>query len=576
MTHALVVVSDEADLASRLLGAHAGVALIDAASVPGGLVRLVGNLRIQFPDLVLIVAGSAIDQADLAGQVTDGSVHRFLHKPVSAQRIKLFVEAAWRRHHEEHTGVLRQSTPAPPAGTPAKRSALPVALAAAAAVAIAMTLWWMYRPAAAPKPLPAPARVAASASPQAAALERMLNAAEKAILAGQVEEAARLVDSARKLQADNVRVVFLDAQLAKERERNLLAQARQAAATGNLSGALAVLDGAARDGRKSATVSETREELQQRQVDDRVKTFLRQAENRLAAGALLEPPQNNARFFIESARTLSPQDPGIASAQRGLGDRLVEQARQAMSSGRVADAERWVDASQEPFVDSTVIAGLKRDLQRMKASSAVDAVTRLTGLFNERLMRGALIDPEGDSAKTYLAQLTQVAPDHPATQLARQTLSARFVSAANEAAARRDIEQTQKWIVEARSAGASAAELTGAENAISQTLEQTAAGSAAPDNTGVVSAAILKRTRYVEPRFPFNAQRAGTSGWVDLEFQVLPNGRVGDVTVVASEPDTLFDEAAAEALRRWQYQPVRRNGEAVEQRARVRIRFNAE
>ena len=585
-THSLVVVSDEAELASRLIGAHAGVALIDAAAVSGGMTTLVERLRIQFPDLVLIVAGTAGDQADVAGKVTDGTVHRFLHKPVSPQRIKLFVDAAWRRHDEEHlasTRTMKALSEAPP---PQKRSQLPVVLGAAAAVALVVGLWLAYRPGEpASQPLAQAKVVPGAADAKGAALDKLLDDAEKSLLAGNVDAASQAVDSARKLGPNNVRVVFLDAQIAKERERAVLTQARQAAAGGNLAGALAVLDGASRDGPKSAVVSQTRDEMEQRQLDERVKSFLSKADSHISSGALLEPAQNNARFFIESARALSPRDPGILRLQQRLGDRLADQARKAIGSGKLEDAERLVDAAQEPYVDATTVASLKREVQRLRVSSSADSVTRVMTAFNERMARGALVEPEGDSAKSYLAELSKLAADHPATQLARQSYTGRVLAAASDAISHRDAEQARRWLAEARAAGAAAPELSAIERDIAQipaagsaagAVAPGAAPAAAPTASGsVVQSTALKRTRYVEPRFPADAERAGVSGWVDLEFDVLPTGRVSDVKVIGSQPAKTFDSAAADALKRWQFAPVIRDGQPITQRSKVRIRFQA-
>ena len=97
-THAVRAAGSEIDLSAALMAQHAGVAVLDAAAVATPSTQLTARLRAQFPDLVLIVAGGADEQGALAAQITDGSVHRFLHKPVSEQRVRLFVEAAWRRH----------------------------------------------------------------------------------------------------------------------------------------------------------------------------------------------------------------------------------------------------------------------------------------------------------------------------------------------------------------------------------------------------------------------------------------------------------------------------------------------
>ncbi len=105
--HNIVTVDAESDLAGELVGKQMGVAIIDASSLASPVERLTEKLKSQFPDLVLIVAGSVNDQTALAAQITNGTVYRFLHKPVSEQRVRLFVDAAWRRHGEEIPAASR-------------------------------------------------------------------------------------------------------------------------------------------------------------------------------------------------------------------------------------------------------------------------------------------------------------------------------------------------------------------------------------------------------------------------------------------------------------------------------------
>ncbi len=148
----------------------------------------------------------------------------------------------------------------------------------------------------------------------------MLTAAEQALLQDKIDDAARFVETARSLNPEHVRVAFLTAQIGKERERALLTQARMAAARGNVDQAIAVLDRASCAGTSANVVAEARNDIAQRNIDNRVNDFLRRANDRLRAGALVEPAQNNARFFIESARAIAPNQNdvrrGAAAAQR--------------------------------------------------------------------------------------------------------------------------------------------------------------------------------------------------------------------------------------------------------------------
>ncbi|MBV8496032.1 MAG: hypothetical protein JO361_04530, partial [Gammaproteobacteria bacterium] len=98
--HEVRAAGSESDFSEDLLRCHAGVAVLDCAALTTPAGELARRLRAQFPELVLIVAGRVADQEQLAGEITVGTVHRFLHKPLSEQRVRLFVDAAWRRHGE--------------------------------------------------------------------------------------------------------------------------------------------------------------------------------------------------------------------------------------------------------------------------------------------------------------------------------------------------------------------------------------------------------------------------------------------------------------------------------------------
>jgi protein TonB len=61
-----------------------------------------------------------------------------------------------------------------------------------------------------------------------------------------------------------------------------------------------------------------------------------------------------------------------------------------------------------------------------------------------------------------------------------------------------------------------------------------------------------------------------------MEFTVARDGTVQDVSITASEPRRTFDSAALSAMRRWRFAPVLRDGQPVEQRATMRMRFTAQ
>ena len=83
-----------------LLTGRCGVLLVDMAAVSGTPTTLISQMAEQFPDLVIVVAGRREDETLLAQLISSGCVYRFMHKPLTAKRAGMFLQAAVRRHAE--------------------------------------------------------------------------------------------------------------------------------------------------------------------------------------------------------------------------------------------------------------------------------------------------------------------------------------------------------------------------------------------------------------------------------------------------------------------------------------------
>ena len=92
------------------------------------------------------------------------------------------------------------------------------------------------------------------------------------------------------------------------------------------------------------------------------------------------------------------------------------------------------------------------------------------------------------------------------------------------------------------------------------------------------------RTRYVPlpkvvpvvqvpPHYPSRATRLNIEGSVTVEFTITPDGSVTDPMVVESDPPSVFDKSALQAIVQWKFEPRVENGQAVESRAQQRIEF---
>lgn len=60
----------------------------------------------------------------------------------------------------------------------------------------------------------------------------------------------------------------------------------------------------------------------------------------------------------------------------------------------------------------------------------------------------------------------------------------------------------------------------------------------------------------VAPRYPAIAMRRRVEGFVEVQFTVMPDGSVTNVSVTRSDPRNMFDREAINAMQRWRFQAV--------------------
>lgn len=92
------------EAAELLITGRCGVLLIDMAAVSARADTLIEQIDEQFPDVVVCVAGTRGDEPQLASLISEGLVYRFMHKPATAKRAGMFLQAAIRRHAERREG----------------------------------------------------------------------------------------------------------------------------------------------------------------------------------------------------------------------------------------------------------------------------------------------------------------------------------------------------------------------------------------------------------------------------------------------------------------------------------------
>lgn len=533
------IVEDLRALADQLMQQEDVVALLDAQALGVPADAAVDAIKNQFPEAMLMVAGHAAEQNMLATRIAEQKVFRFVHKPASTQRLKLFVEAASQLGDRQVAQAAQPAQAGAGAGRPADGSGsmLPILAGIAGAAVLAIGGWMLMRKDEAPvapvnataaQPTPpefnaaleraerafaAGAFVAADGSSAAElyrealrivpghdaatkgfdqSIERALAGAEQALLGGQLEQARVSAELLRLIVPDNSRLAFLNTQIERELARlNADATQRQA------------LD------------------AQRAQI----RAAVAEVEQRIDAGSLIEPANDSAVVRFREAQSIGGGDPLVRGARDALVGALLTAADRELSADRALEARRFVEAagtvnSSAPGLDF-VRRRIDEALLQLAARSITPAVTA------PAVVAPAVVTTPPAASSPPAQQPTAVQPTPPPAAAATATPPA-------------------------------------------------SAPSASTDGNAVVSANSLRPVRRVAPDYPQQALQNLVSGWVELEFTVAKDGSVRDVTVLDSEPGRTFDAAAVAALRRYRYEPVLLDGVPVEQRARLRMRFAAQ
>jgi periplasmic protein TonB len=127
----------------------------------------------------------------------------------------------------------------------------------------------------------------------------------------------------------------------------------------------------------------------------------------------------------------------------------------------------------------------------------------------------------------------------------------------------------------AASAPATSFEVAGDASAVQLPVEASRGGSntdtpapspksvAAIPADGITHTAIPRGGYQVRPSYPSSARRLGIQGMTTLRVYVASDGRVAEVLIHESAGHPDLDSAAAEAVKRWRFEPARRGAEAV-------------
>ncbi len=284
-------------------------------------------------------------------------------------------------------------------------------------------------------------------------------------------------------------------------------------------------------------------------------------------GLLLQPQDDNARFYLERAAELEPTSLEVLEMRLRLAEVLTVSARLLLDSDVLEGAEELMSAAFELGAEDESLAVLSEDLA---VAYAMREQRELDAMHSEALARianGRLVEPEEASAHMLIQEIRERAPSFLGLRELVESFGAEAVARARVAIAEQDwrtaaslVSVLEQIDFEVRTRETLAAELGVAR----QQAEFLA--SASP-------VSVVRAVTIVEPAYPRGALASGESGWVDLEFIVDLAGRPRNVAVVDAEPVGEFEDSAVAAVRQYEFEPFVLDGQRYERRIRLRIRY---
>lgn len=252
------------------------------------------------------------------------------------------------------------------------------------------------------------------------------------------------------------------------------------------------------------------------------------AENRLYA-----PAGNNAMEYYLALRDKLPGDAGASSALTDLLPMTVIATEQGIAREDFAEAKRLTALIEKAEPSHPALGRLKGSI----ASSETAAATRV---------QQQQLTAEQDAQRQ--ADLARQREEDQRRLQEQQRQQAAQQQAAQQAEERQRQQQQQ-------AAAAPPAQPAAPSPSQQQAATQPAAASSRPAS----GSSPLRALSQPGPRYPQQAQRAGVSGNVQVEFTVTPDGSVSDVRVLDSDAPRAyqrdFEREALAAVKRWRFAP---------------------
>jgi TonB family protein len=379
--------------------------------------------------------------------------------------------------------------------------------------------------------------------------------------------ALQALETARSIDPGDSRLAAFDQSIAALRAELGPAQIQAAINAQNFDRASQLIDEAARAKSLSTVkLAQLRDDLKLKRTEFDVANFFNLIDSRLQQDEIIEPREDSAAYYLSRAREAGASAAELQSKSQEVDTRAAQTVHGAIEQRRFADAERMLAVLRSDGVAAPILAALQRDLGAARVQTAGHDQPQALDLAVSRLAQGRVTEPDNDSALFYVNKLRASDPNNPGLSRISAAVQAQILEQARAALDAIQIGAAESLLKLAAGLGPSSVLDT-----LNQRLAQAkpGAGGGVPE----VAESSLTRVNSIETGYPSAARRKNIEGWVELSYQVTPQGSVSQIKVLSASPPGVFDDVAARALSRLRYRPALQNGSPIAVNTRLRIAF---
>ncbi len=277
---------------------------------------------------------------------------------------------------------------------------------------------------------------------------QVLGVAENAILARNTVEAEFALEMARTADPRNARLTFLGAQLSELQLRDTAAEARRAIREERFADAEGLISEARNlAGSDGVEVDLLTDELQAARTQQQVGQTIVLANERLDAGALISPTRDSARYYFQQAILSDPENQAARQGLITVASKLVLQAREAIESGQLDNADALLGDAASLDPDSSELSAATNalfDAREAIAEAARKAEAERQAELQRQQEAAQLAEAERVAELARQQEAARVAEAERLAELARRQEAARQAEIERQANLARQAEEQRQ------------------------------------------------------------------------------------------------------------------------------------